>query len=202
LRGWWCSTWFDRSRPGRRAGSRTWPGQNMQVSQETGVVRQLSAAAELNTTLYLNCLQSVSTKDALLRPNHLVNSLAFVACHVLDARHYLARFIGLSLENPLEPLLARVQSIEEVETLPPLETVREQWRAVSSEVCAVLRALAPRELASPSPQRFPISDVSFGGALEFQLHHESYHIGQLAYIRKFYGYPAMSYRWQSELPRR
>jgi hypothetical protein len=51
-----------------------------------------------------------------------------------------------------------------------------------------------RESAPESPQRFPVDDPTFGAAIEFQLHHESYHIGQLALLRKYYGYPAMTYR--------
>jgi len=166
----------------------------MVLSQDTGLIRQLAAVAELNTRLFLNCLQSVTDADALGRPNDRVNNLAFVACHVLDARHYLAGFLGLQLANPLAAVLGGVQRIEDVETLPSLESIREHWRVVSGPVLDCLRSLTPGELKSPSPQRFPIADASFGGALEFQLHHESYHIGQLAYLRKFYGYPAMSYR--------
>ena len=166
----------------------------MGLSLDAGAVRQLAAAADLNRRLFLNCLDAVSDTDALRRPNELVNNMAFIACHVLDARHYLARFLGLGLANPFDALLGNVQSIADVTSLPPLEMVRAEWARVSTEVHACLSGLSASELTRPSPQRFPIPDATFGGAIEFQLHHESYHIGQLALIRKFCGYPAMTYR--------
>lgn len=166
----------------------------MDLQIDAGAVRRLSAAAELNRRLYLNCLDAVSDEAAARRPNELVNSLGFIACHLLDARHYLARFLGLVLSNPLDDILADVQSIADVRELPRLASLRHEWSRVSVEVHACLSGLSAADLANPSPQRFPIPDATFGGAIEFQLHHESYHIGQLALLRKFYGYPAMTYR--------
>jgi len=165
----------------------------MELSLDAGAVRQLTAAAELNRRLFLNCLDSVTEEDALRRPNNRVNNLTFVACHVLDARHFLSRFLGLELFNPFDALLGNVRSIEDVVSLPPLQDVQAEWIRVSTEVHACLSGLTTYELTRPSPERFPILDATFGGAIGFQLHHESYHIGQLALIRKFLGYGAMTY---------
>ena len=40
----------------------------------------------------------------------------------------------------------------------------------------------------------PVDDKSNMGLLIFMMQHESYHIGQLAILRKQAGLPAMSYR--------
>jgi hypothetical protein len=164
------------------------------VSTDVSGGAQLAAAAALNTRLFLNCVAGVSDEDAARRPSELVNNLGFIACHILDARFYLGRFLGMPLDNPLDSVLGNAASIDDVAVLPPLDTVRQHWTAVSADVLACIAALTPGELMLPSPQRFPIPDATMSGAVEFQLHHESYHIGQLAYLRKFYGYPAMSYR--------
>ncbi|MGB7490782.1 MAG: hypothetical protein WBN62_10660 [Thermoanaerobaculia bacterium] len=39
---------------------------------------------------------------------------------------------------------------------------------------------------------FPFEDPSMAGGIGFLLHHEAYHIGQLALLRKFHRLPAMS----------
>ena len=154
----------------------------------------LATAADLNTRLFRNCLLDVSDADAIRRPSDAVNSIGFIACHVLDARHFLARFLGLQFVNPIESVIGTARGIDDVASLPPLADVRQYWAAVSRDVHACISSLADSELAEISPQRFPVDNPTFGAAIEFQLHHESYHIGQLALLRKYYGYPAMTYR--------
>jgi hypothetical protein len=41
--------------------------------------------------------------------------------------------------------------------------------------------------------RFPIGDATVLGLIAFMVQHDSYHIGQLALLRKHYGLPAMRY---------
>ncbi len=53
--------------------------------------------------------------------------------------------------------------------------------------------LPTAELGRESPQKFPVSDTSVLGGIAFLLTHEAFHIGQLAYLRKFLGLGPMSY---------
>lgn len=154
----------------------------------------LAAAAELNTRLYLNCLLDVRDAHATLRPSSAVNSIAFVACHVLDARHFLAKFLALELSNPIESFVGAARGIDDVLSFPLLADVRHHWSLVSREIEPCIAGLLPGELSQVSSQRFPVNEPTIEAAIEFQLHHESYHIGQLALLRKYYGYAAMTYR--------
>ena len=154
----------------------------------------LAAAAELNTRLFRNCLLDVTDADAIQRPSNTVNSISFIACHVLDARHFLARFLGLQLTNPIESVIGTASGIDDVASLPPLADLRRHWTSVSRDVEACISGLHDDELNLLSPQRFPVDSPTIAAAIEFQLHHESYHIGQLALLRKYFGYPAMTYR--------
>jgi hypothetical protein len=153
----------------------------------------LAGILRLNTRLYLNCVADVTDADARRRPNERTNSLIFIACHVLDARHYLARYLGLDEPNPVADVLQDATGIDDVVELPPVERIVDGWRALAPTVSACLDDLGPTELRAPSPQRFPIDDLSIGGGIGFLLQHESYHIGQLALLRKYLGYPAMKY---------
>lgn len=47
------------------------------------------------------------------------------------------------------------------------------------------------ELDEPAPQRYPGGDPSVLGALAFLVQHDSYHLGQLALLRRAHGLPAM-----------
>lgn len=147
----------------------------------------------LNTRLLLNCLDGISEAHARERPNDRTNSIAFLACHLIDSRHFLGRLLGFAEPNPLEALLRDAASIEDVGELPPLDTMRAHWRHIGTALDACFETLREEDLSAPAPQRFPSDDPTLAGAVGFLLQHESYHIGQLALIRKYLGYPAMRY---------
>ncbi len=54
-------------------------------------------------------------------------------------------------------------------------------------------ALSAGELGRESPQEFPVNDGSLLAGIAFLLAHEAFHIGQLAFLRKYVGLGPMSY---------
>jgi hypothetical protein len=48
----------------------------------------LRRTLDLNTRLFLNALDGVDDKLATTRPNASTNHIAFVACHLVEARYY------------------------------------------------------------------------------------------------------------------
>ena len=153
----------------------------------------LATVLRMNTRLFLNCLSGVSDEHGRQRANERTNSITFIACHITDSRYFVARYLGLEEKNPLENVLRDVNSIEDVGELPLLEDVREIWRLISPTVEACINGLSEDELRAPSPQRFPVDQLTVYGGIGFLVQHESYHLGQLALLRKFHGYPAMKY---------
>lgn len=147
----------------------------------------------LNTGLFLNCLDGVDDEAASRRPGPESNSIAFIACHLLDARGYLARFVGAEYESPYQALFDRAQRLEDMEQVPPVEGLRSAWRKVSDVLSERFPALTAEALRRESPQMFPIGDRSVRGGIAFLLTHEAFHIGQLAYVRKYLGLGPMSY---------
>jgi uncharacterized damage-inducible protein DinB len=156
-------------------------------------ISAFASVARLNTRLFLNCLDGVSQEHADARPNQQTNSIAFVACHLVDARHFLARYLGLSEPNPMEEALRDVQRIEEVKQLPQLDEIRRAWKAIAQVLDGCFATLTEDDLRTPSGQRLPVDDPTVFGGIGFLIQHESYHIGQLALLRKYFGYPAMKY---------
>jgi len=75
-----------------------------------------------------------------------------------------------------------------------MSRIRNAWDQVSRDLEACMNDLDLDDITAPSHHRFPVDDSSMGGAIAFLVQHESYHIGQMALLRKFLGYPAMTYR--------
>jgi hypothetical protein len=153
----------------------------------------VASVLRLNSRLFDNCLNGVSDAHLLQRPNEHTNSIAFIACHLVDARHFFARYLHLEPANPLEPFLNDVHRIEDVRALPDPKQILLAWHAIAPVLESCVAGLTLAELKAPSAQRFPIDGATVFGGIGFLLQHESYHIGQLALLRKFFGYPAMKY---------
>ena len=147
----------------------------------------------LNTRLFHNCLDGLSAGQAESRFTPHTNSAAFVAAHVADTRFAIAGWLGAPLENPLAASLADANGIDDVRALPSLETIRDAWDRASAAITERLEVATAADLDAPSPQRFPAGGPTLLGALAFLAQHDSYHVGQLALLRKAAGLPAMKY---------
>src|SRR5215210_841098 len=131
----------------------------------------LAAILDLNTDLLLNTLAGLTEAESQHRLEGGGNSIAFLAGHLTDTRHFLVTRLGHPLPNPLARYLADVRSIEEVRELPSLEEIRSAWQAVSAHLLAVLAELTPAELAEPKVHRFPLEDSTRLGMVAFLAQH-------------------------------
>jgi uncharacterized damage-inducible protein DinB len=150
------------------------------------------AALDLNTNLFFNALRGLSDDDARRRVAPGVSSAAFIAAHLVDARHFLLKRLGVAHPNPMDAL-GQVRSEDELRALPPLADLRAAWLDVTPVLRAALLALTPEQADAEIGQAFPIALTGALGAVVFLLHHESYHLGQLGLLRKHLGHPAMAY---------
>ena len=156
-------------------------------------VRPLAALYNLNTDLLLNCLEGLSDQEAQRRLEAGGNSITFLAEHLTDSRHFLAARLGHTLLNPIAQYLADVRSMDDITEWPSLEEIRPAWLGVSAHLQSVLGRLTAPELAEPTAQRFLAEDTTRLGMVTFLAQHDSYHLGQIGFIRRQLGKSPMSY---------
>ena len=157
-------------------------------------IQPLDAILRLNTRLLVNCLDGLTDETARQRHAGGVNSATFIAAHVTDSRFFILRTLGGSRENPLSASLDKAKTIDDITDWPSLDTIRDAWRGVSEDIDAKLATMTGDELDAPVDARFPGVERTRLGALTFLVQHDSYHLGQLALLRKPAGLPAMTYR--------
>jgi uncharacterized damage-inducible protein DinB len=156
-------------------------------------VAPLYEIARLNERLFLNALEGIDEDTGQKQPAPGLNNMTFLAIHILDARCYLSRILDAIAEHPYQEQLADVNSVSDMKKYPELEGIRVAWRESSEILVERLPELTDPELAEKSPADFPVADGTVLGSLAFLLQHESFHIGQLAYLRRLLGHEAMSY---------
>ena len=157
-------------------------------------VAPLGSIFGLNTKLFRNCLDGLSDAAAQARPNQQTNNLAFIGGHLVETRAWMGRYLGLETPAPFGGMLEHGPGIDAVPDLPSVAEIRSVWEALSGALLRRLNDLTVAELAAPSPQRFPGVAATVIGGIAFLVQHESYHVGQMAYVRKYLGLSPMSYR--------
>jgi uncharacterized damage-inducible protein DinB len=156
-------------------------------------VAPLAALFELNTDLLLNCLQDISDAEAQCCLAGGGNSIAFLAVHLADTRHFLVERLGSSLTNSLAGYLAGARSIADIREWPTLDEIRNAWLRVSAHLQGALDTLTETDLLEANVHRFPLGDDTRLGMIVFLAQHDSYHLGQVGFLRRQLGKPAMSY---------
>lgn len=158
-------------------------------------IAPLTEILRLNTKLFRNCLEGVTDEKAAMRPSASTNSAAFVATHVTEARFYLPKVLGDEHPSPIAAYLEGARGIDDVKRFPPLAEIQRAWTTASHALRERLDRMTAAELdasiACPFP--LPISDPTALSLLTFFVQHDSYHVGQLALLRKHAGLPAMQY---------
>ncbi|MEE9180602.1 MAG: DinB family protein [Vicinamibacteria bacterium] len=148
---------------------------------------------DLNTRLFLNALDGVDDKIATSRPNESTNHIAFVACHLVDARHYLGNAVGRESISPFKELEG-ARGIDDIEKFPTVDEIRSAWTNIAKTLSHHLTTLSDSDLEKELERPFPIEGgKTILAAITFLLQHDSFHIGQLAFVRRFFGLEALKY---------
>lgn len=143
---------------------------------------------ELNASLFRRALEGIDQAAAERRPNDHTNSLAFIACHALDARFYLMKLAGHERTNPWQTLFDAATDITTMKEYPPLYEIMAEWDELHEATLACMEGLSTVELDAESPAPFPTEDTSILGAIAFLAFHEAYHVGQMGLVRKYLGF--------------
>jgi uncharacterized damage-inducible protein DinB len=149
----------------------------------------------LNTRLFTNCLTDVDEEVARKRLTPNTNNLLFLAVHLVDERFFMDVLFGGTYDAPF-PELSEVESVDQMPIPgPSIDRALHLWTEISDRLEPRLFEASDEIFKTASPFKFPPSGAPQEGrmALSFLLHHESYHIGQMALLRKGLNLPPMRY---------
>ena len=150
------------------------------------------ALYNLRSRHFSNALKGVGREELLRRPTDSVNPMLWIAGHMTVSRCSLARLMGAKDEGPWKDLFSKGAQTTEFENLPDVSEIQAVWSGVSEGLIGRMGKLSESELGSSvAPESFRFADKTLRGVILFRGHHESYHVGQMAYLRKWLGYPGL-----------
>src|SRR5437868_9733490 len=92
---------------------------------------------KFNTRNFLSCLDGMNDDQAGWRAES-TNSAAYIALHLVDSRHFLARATGVVSEHRMATVAKQARLQPESRDLPSLEELRTEWKSITGEVRARL----------------------------------------------------------------
>lgn len=141
-----------------------------------------------NTDIINKAIADVSTDDWFRQPGEDSNHLLWVLGHVVVHRGRTLNLLGTDWDTSWASLFARGAQRTDAEKYPSVEELRDAWSQVSSDLSDALSNASPEALADASPKGLPSFDGKLSGTVAFFAFHDTYHTGQVSYLRKWLGY--------------
>ena len=151
-------------------------------------IAAMSSLFRASDQLFHRALEGIKREDLLRRPHDGSNPLIWIAGHATSSRASLTKIIGEGVEDPWAELFKRGATIDADVSYPEIQEIISQWDGITTKLMPRLQSLTDEELSKPAPFPVPTGDKTKRGAIVFLNYHETYHIGQMAYLRKWLGY--------------
>jgi hypothetical protein len=163
-------------------------------SPTTSSIHQTELIFNLNTRLFLNALAGVTEEQAKERISDHNNPLIWLAAHTVWARYNSCAMLGKpTAKNPYDGLFENFKPFDAAANYGTLTQAKAEWNKASELLKEALASVTEEHLSADCPLKSPIGDFSFAGTVTFLAQHESYDIGQIAFLKKYHTKEAMSY---------
>lgn len=141
-----------------------------------------------NTLLTSLSLGDLREADAQKRPAG-GNSIVYVAGHMLGTRIGLCQGLGLQVADPWKALFEA--RCTDGAAYPRLAEMRDAWSRTAEALLTCGRGLSEEDALKPHSMPLPGEDRTVRGMLTFFAWHDSYHLGQIGFLRTALGYPSV-----------
>jgi|SRR5579859_1369216 len=144
----------------------------------------------MNDQLVPEALKDLSHEQLWHALSDRNNSMLWVAGHIVQTRAMVLQMLGEPIDTGWGSLFDRGATVGEPSRYPSGSEIERVSSDISVKLRAALSALTDEQLARPASLQIPGVET-LAGELAFFALHDSYHVGQLAYIRKGLGYPGL-----------
>lgn len=150
-------------------------------------VAPLADLYNLNTNLVNKTLEDLSDDTAHKRINDTGTSLHWIIGHIANSRHYVGGLFKAGTEFEKSELFNGGTPLKEPSAYPPITEIKKIFEDVSEKFMKRLEELTDDDINKKLENKLPVKDDTMLAAISFFSLHESYHVGQLSYIRRQLG---------------
>ncbi len=154
----------------------------------------LELILNLNSRLFINALDAVTADQGKERISDHNNSLNWLAAHTVWSRNMMCMLLGKpAASDPYAGMFDNFKPLDPAVEYPGLDDSRSRWAEATTRLNEALAGVSEEHLASEGPLKNPTGDFSIAGTLAFLAQHESYDIGQIGFLKKYFTREGMKY---------
>ena len=153
------------------------------------VPSQINVAAyafRQNNALLAKSIDGLTAEEWLRSPKETSNPPLWIVGHLVWARGNAVKTLGSPWSRDWAKQFSRGAAGVDAADYPAVEEVSKAWADASAELPKFLAAASPALLDKPHDK--PTFDGKMGGFIAFLAFHETYHVGQVGYLRKWLGH--------------
>jgi uncharacterized damage-inducible protein DinB len=137
-----------------------------------------------NEAMLAKEIDELNAEQWTSRPLETSNSALWILGHIVWARSRGLKLLGVDWTAPWLKYFERGSKPEDSVNYPPCGEVIAAWKELMEKLPVALASSSPEAMAAPASQPSPSLDGTIGGMMSFLAMHETYHIGQMAYVRR------------------
>jgi uncharacterized damage-inducible protein DinB len=156
------------------------------------VPESIAVAAEnfrRNTHFVKKNIEGLSEEEWVRRPGGSGNHVLWIVGHVALSRCIVLSRLGDDWSKPWLSLFGRGLPCDDSVAYPTPEEATQAWNESTAHLKAAMESASEELLATPANEGPPSADGKVSGVVNFMAYHETYHVGQLAYVRSLLGHP-------------
>jgi uncharacterized protein YndB with AHSA1/START domain/uncharacterized damage-inducible protein DinB len=144
-----------------------------------------------NDSLAERSFQGVADADLWKRPMPQNNPMLWIFGHMADTRARLLKILGDDFDPGWADVFGRGAALQDTAGYPSREKINEVSREVNKRLYAKLGAMTDADVSRQATRSFTNAVQTVGDQIAFLAMHDTYHVGQLAYVRKALGLPGV-----------
>jgi uncharacterized damage-inducible protein DinB len=148
----------------------------------------LALQFKLNGGLMKSALDGLPAADLWRRPTDQNNPILWIFGHVVATRAGLAATLGETIDIGWGTKFARGAALLAADQYPAVQEIERVNRDVVERLKQRFAALTDADLAAPATVSYLPGVKTLAEQIAFYAFHESYHVGQMAYVRKSLGH--------------
>ena len=142
-----------------------------------------------NSVFLKKSVEDLSDEEWRKRPNDSSNHMLWIVCHMAWARTMLLKRLGNDWSTTWMPLFARGAKCADTPECPSPADAMKAWEESCAQLAAAMESATQEKLNTAVTQGPPTADGKISGVVDFMAYHETYHLGQVGFLRTWLGHP-------------
>jgi hypothetical protein len=161
------------------------------ATSATSAAAPIALTFSFNDPLVLQAMEGLTQEELWRRLTPSTNPMLWVAGHIVQTRAMVLQMLGQPADTGWGGLFDRGAKIGDPKDYPAGSEIVRVMNEIGPRLHAAISGLQEEQLNRPAS--LPIPGIhTLTDELAFFSLHESYHVGQLAFLRKGLGYPGMT----------